>query len=154
MALPIISQMWPRFPIFKKDWKGPIELSQWEITGDSGQHTLIGLGVQGVGPDCSPRSSKWEVEMEVQAKKWGSDIQGRNWGVARGGLGSREGYDLLKMGIVWGEGACREGEGEVTKWLRDGMRFESRLDMMESRTQLVVGALPEVPPLQGLERRE
>lgn len=143
-----------RFPVFLKRLKGAHWIESVGNPDDSGQHTLIGLGVQGMGPDYSLWSNKWEVEMEVQAEKWGSDIQGRNRVVARGGLESREGNDLLKIGIVWGKGACREGEGEVTKWLSDGMRFESRLDVRESRTQLVVGALPEVPPLQGLKRRE
>lgn len=44
VAPPVNSQIWLRFPIFKKDWRGPIEMIQWEITEDSGSvHSLASV---------------------------------------------------------------------------------------------------------------
>lgn len=46
-------------------------MSQWEMTDDFSQQTLLGLDVQGAGVDCSLWSSEWEVGVWVQAKKGG-----------------------------------------------------------------------------------
>lgn len=46
-------------------------MSQWEMTDDFSQQTLLGLGVQEAGIDCRVWSSEWEVGVGVQAKKGG-----------------------------------------------------------------------------------
>ena len=46
-------------------------MSQWEMTDDFSQQTLLGLDVQGAEVDYSLWSSEWEVGVGVQAKKGG-----------------------------------------------------------------------------------
>lgn len=70
-------------------------MSQWEMTDDFSQQTLLGLGVQEAGIDCSLWSSEWEAGVGFRLRKEGGEKQGGGWKRIR--VGSCRDNNFLNM---------------------------------------------------------